>query len=67
MAGQYQGHTYSQQSKQPVSRTSSNKRKKRKKIRGNTLVFIATTLLLGIIIFAICFFVGIVCGPNLPI
>ena len=64
MAGQYQGHTYLQQSRQAVVRTSSKRRKKKK---GNTLIFITTTLLLGIIIFAISFFVGIVCGPHLPI
>lgn len=67
MARQYQGHTYAQQSRQTASRTGRTNSKKRKKKRGNTLAFISTTLLLGIISFAVCFVVGIVCGPNLPL
>lgn len=56
----------SEQMSQDQDKKRSLKEKKKKK-RAMSAGFISLTLLLGIISFAICFIIGIMVGPNLPI
>lgn len=70
MARKYQSHAeISNGSDGERSMNTSTKRGKKKNKREKvfTMGFVSTTLLLAIIVFFVCFTVGVVLGPDLPI